>query len=310
VPLATTEGALVASYRRGAHVLSLAGGASAICLVESLSRAPCFAFTNLTEMGIFCDWVTTQAEAFERQVTATTSHGHLRDIRLSCTGTLVYLIFEYTTGDAAGQNMVTIATDAVCRYILAEAPVTPVHWFVEANLSGDKKASMVSFLGTRGKKVIASAAIPADLIRRFLHTTAEAMATYWLTSALGGVQSGTIGVQGQFANALTAIFLACGQDVACVSEASIGITQMQADADGTLHTSVTLPNLTVGTVGGGTHLPTAAACLEMLGCRGPGRARAFAEICAATVLAGEISIIAAISAGDFAQAHATHRHGT
>lgn len=308
VPLATTEGAMVASYHRGAYVLSQAGGASAICLTESVARAPGFAFDTLTEAIGFMDWVVRNADSFADAVAEATSHGHLIDIKLSSCGPLVYLIFEYETGDAAGQNMVTAATDKVCRLILEQTPFKPAHWYVEANLSGDKKASMLSFLGARGKKVVASARIPARLAQRFLHTSPADMAEYCRVSMLGGVQSGTIGVQGHYANALAAIFLACGQDVACVAEASVGVTQMTVDAEGALCVSVTMPNLVVGTVGGGTHLPTAQACLKMLGCAGTGRARAFAEICAATALAGEISIIAALAAGDFAEAHAHYRH--
>jgi len=310
VPLATTEGAMIASYHRGAYVLSLAGGVSAMCLAESVSRAPGFAFDNLIEAVGFMDWVLSHAESFREAVAEATSHGHLNDIKLSSCGTLVYLFFEYETGDAAGQNMVTVATEKVCQYIVEKSPYKPVRWYVEANLSGDKKASMLSFMGTRGKKVVASARIPARLVQRFLHTTPVEMAEYCRVSALGGVQSGTIGVQGHYANALAGLFLACGQDVACVSEAAVGITQMTTTEEGSLDVSVSLPNLVVGTVGGGTHLPTAQACLKMLDCVGKGRARAFAEICAATVLAGEVSIIAAMAAGQFAGAHARYRHKT
>jgi hydroxymethylglutaryl-CoA reductase (NADPH) len=308
VPLATTEGAMVASYHRGAYVVSQAGGATVLCLTESVSRAPGFVFASMIEAARFMDWVVQHAGSFHDIVAQTTSHGKLIDVKLSSCGTLVYLIFEYETGDASGQNMVTVATDKVCRHILAHTPHQPVRWYVEANLSGDKKASMLSFLGARGKKVVASAKIASRLVERFLHTTPAEMAEYCRVSALGGVQSGTIGVHGHYANALAGLFIACGQDAGCVAEASVGVTQMSVEPDGALAVSVTLPNLLVGTVGGGTHLPTAQACLAMLGCVGSGRARAFAEICAATVLAGEVSIIAAMAAGDFADAHARYRH--
>lgn len=308
IPLATTEGALVASYHRGAHVLSLAGGVSTCCLAESLSRAPGFVFGTLTDAAGFMDWVVHHAETFPPLVAETTRHGHLLDIKLSSCGTLVYLIFEFETGDAAGQNMVTLATDRICRHIVEHCPYPPLRWYVEANLSGDKKASMLSFQNARGKKVVASATVPPRLTRRFLHCEPQEMANYCLISALGGVQSGTIGVQGHYANALAALFICCGQDVACVAEASIGITQMHVNPQGELEVSVTLPNLIVGTVGGGTHLPSAQACLAMLDCVGSGKARAFAEICAATVLAGELSIIAALASGEFAAAHARYRH--
>jgi hydroxymethylglutaryl-CoA reductase (NADPH) len=307
VPLATTEGAMVASYHRGAYVLSQSGGVSAMCLSEAVSRAPGFAFDSLQDAAGFMAWVVRHADTFAAAVAEKTQHGRLLDIKLSSCGTLVYLIFEYETGDAAGQNMVTVATENVCRLIVEQSPYKPVRWYVEANLSGDKKASMISFLGVRGKKVVANAHVPEKWVRRFLHTTPADMAEYCRISALGGVQSGTIGVQGHYANALAGLFIACGQDAACVAEAAVGVTQMTVDKDGALAVSVSLPNLVVGTIGGGTHLPTAQACLKMLDCCGTGKAQVFAEICAATVLAGELSIIAAMAGGHFADAHARYR---
>jgi hydroxymethylglutaryl-CoA reductase (NADPH) len=218
-------------------------------------------------------------------------------------GKYVYLHFEYTTGDAAGQNMVTLATDAACRHIIAESPVKPQHWFIESNMSGDKKATAMSLLFVRGKKVTAEIVIPRKLVTRVLHTTPEKIMEYWKMSFVAGVQSGSIGVQGHYANGLAALFIACGQDAACVSEASVGITRVDVDERGDLYVSVTLPNLIVGTVGGGTDLPTQRECLQMLGCKGEGTSRAFAEICAATVLAGEISIMGALASGQFTEAH-------
>ena len=304
VPLATNEGALVASYNRGCYAIGLAGGAAAACLTESVSRAPCFSFRNMADASRFLAWVIGEYDTFAALVAETSRHARLVDMKSSLIGKDLYLIFEYTTGDAAGQNMVTLATDRICRRLAADAPVTPAHWYIEGNFSGDKKATMLSFLYARGKKVIAETMLPRDVVTRVLHTTPEAMQHYWEISFIGGSQSGAIGSQGHFANALAALFIACGQDAACVSEASVGLTRMQVHEDGGLYVAVTLPNLIVGTVGGGTHLPTAQECLEMLGCYGPGRARAFAEICAATALAGEISIIGALAAGHFARAHA------
>lgn len=307
-PLATTEGALVASYHRGANVISQAGGVSAMCLTESVSRAPCFVFSDLAKAGLFLNWLYEQVESFPKIISRKTSFGKLTDIKTSITGRTVYLIFEYTTGDAAGQNMVTVATEEICKHIVEASPIAPVVWYLEGNLSGDKKASMLSFLGARGKKVVVDIVIPEKIVRNFLHTTPQQMSHYCKISTLGGVQSGGIGVQGHFANALAALFIACGQDAACVSEAAIGITEMETTNNGDLHVSATLPNLIVGTVGGGTHLPTARECLEMMGCYGKDKARKFAEICATVAMAGEISIIAALSSGDFGKAHATYRH--
>lgn len=303
VPLATTEAALVASYMRGCQLLSESGGCSTLILAEGVSRAPGLVFSNLREVGEFVAWALGQKEAFRREAEATTHHGKLLDMRLTVEGNHVYLIFEYFTADAAGQNMVTIATQAVCDFIRDHSPVRAKHIFVEANLSGDKKASAQSFQTVRGRKVAAECRIPAENLARRLHTDAAALKEYWRMSALGGVLSGTIGVQGHYANGLAALFLATGQDVACVSEAAVGVTRFEAKADGSLYACVTLPNLIMGTVGGGTGLPAQAACLDILGLRGAGHARALTEVAAALALAGELSIIGALAAGHFTRAH-------
>jgi hydroxymethylglutaryl-CoA reductase (NADPH) len=145
--------------------------------------------------------------------------------------------------------------------------------------------------------------LPGDLIERRLHTTATRMLDYWRMSALAGVMTGSIGVHGHYANGLAALFIACGQDAACVAEASVGVTRFEPHGDGGLYASVTMPNLIVGTVGGGTRLPSQHACLEILGMAGPDHARAFAELTASLILAGELSIVGALTAGHFTSAH-------
>lgn len=303
VPLATTEAALVASYNRGAHAVSEAGGCTTLLLNEGVTRSPGFTFSHARDCGRFAAWVVTQTDALRTVAATTTRHGKLEDVRLVIEGDHLYLLLDYSTGDAAGQNMVTLATAAVCEYLLTHAPVTPLRHYVEANMSGDKKASAQSFQTVRGKKVTAEILLPGELVARRLRTTAEAMTDYWRMSAIGGVLSGTLGVQGHYANGLAALFLATGQDIACVAEAAVGVTRMEIRPEGALYASVTLPNLIVGTVGGGTGLPTQSAALDVLGLRGNGHARAFAEVAAALCLAGELSIIAALSAGHFASAH-------
>jgi hydroxymethylglutaryl-CoA reductase (NADPH) len=303
VPLATTEAALVASYNRGAHAATEAGGCTAVLLAEGVTRSPGFVFASASDCGRFAAWLVTQTDAMRAAAATTTRHGRLEDVRLAIEGNHLYLHLDYSTGDAAGQNMVTLATAAVCELLLARTPVAPLRHYVEANMSGDKKASAQSFQSVRGKKVTAEVLLPAETVSRRLRTTATAMTDYWRMSALGGVLSGTLGVQGHYANGLAALFLATGQDVACVAEAAVGVTRMEARENGALYAAVTLPNLIVGTVGGGTGLPTQAAALDLLGLRGPGHARAFAEVAASLCLAGELSIIAALSAGHFASAH-------
>ena len=303
IPLATTEATLVASYHRGTQLVTDAGGCSCLILSEGVSRAPGFAFASLAQAGDFIAWALGQVPEFRRAAESTTRHGRLEEMRLAVEANHVYLIFDFTTGDAAGQNMVTVAADAICSYILESSPVKPLYHFVEANLSGDKKASVQSFTTVRGRKVTAEARVPGDLVRERLHTTPRRMTDYWRMSSMGGVMSGTIGVQGHYANGLAALYIACGQDAACVAESAVGVTRLEETPEGDLYAAVTLPSLVVGTVGGGTGLPTQKACLEILGLAGDGHARAFAEVCAGLALAGELSIVGALCAGDFTRAH-------
>ncbi|MEM1026624.1 MAG: hydroxymethylglutaryl-CoA reductase [Planctomycetota bacterium] len=308
VPMATTEAALVASCTRGAQLLGRAGGARAIVVNEGVGRAPAFAFETLTDAGRFVAWLTAQIDSVRGAAEATTRHGKLEDVRLSLQGSDVYVMFEFTTGEAAGQNMVTIATDAACRWIIKHSPVSPRHWFIESNLSGDKKPTARSMLGVRGRKVVAEAVIPGELIRSRLHTSVDDMLAYYRTSSLGAAMSGALGIQGHYANALAAVFIATGQDAACVGEAATGITRFEPRAgkggpEDALYASVTLPNLIVGTVGGGTALPSAQACLSLLGLPDQDASSALAEVLGALVLAGELSIIGSLAAGDFAEAH-------
>jgi hydroxymethylglutaryl-CoA reductase (NADPH) len=303
VPLATTEAALVASYSRGSHLISEAGGCTALLLNEGVSRAPGFAFEHLREAGLFVLWATEHVDDFRQVAEGTTRHGKLKDLRITIEGNNVYLVFEFLTADACGQNMVTLATEAICAWIAEHTPVRPRYSFIEANLSGDKKASAQSFLLVRGRKVSAETRLPADLVAKRLRTTSERMVDFWRMSAMGGALSGTIGLQGHYANGLAALYLACGQDVACVAESAVGITRFEVVEGRDLYASVTLPNIMVGSVGGGTGLPSQKACLEVLGLAGPGKAQALAEVAAALCLAGELSIMGAICAGDFGRAH-------
>lgn len=310
VPLATTEAALVASYSRGAMLITEVGGASAMLLNEGVSRSPGFTFNSLAEAGRFVAWLLGGREEIRQVAERTTRFGKLIDIQISFEGNHVYIILIYTTGDAAGQNMATIATEAVMKWILDNTPIKPRVSYIEANLSGDKKASTISLQTVRGRKVTAEVKIPSDIVRKRLHTTAEAMTDYARFASLGGVLSGTLGVQGHYANGLAAMFIACGQDAACVAEAAVGITRMEVTDDGSLYVSVTLPNLIVGSVGGGTKLPSQQACLDIMGLAGAGHARALAEVTAALCLAGEISIIGAICSGEFTRAHKRLARGT
>ena len=302
VPLATTEAALVASYNRGARLLTSAGGCNARVVAEAVSRSPVFAFNSLVEAEKFSRFIEAHADLLTGAVSQVTSHGKLVSVRCIIEGNHVYVDLQFTTGDASGQNMVTFASDAICKLIIEHSPIEPRFWFIEGNFSGDKKATAKSMGHVRGKRVVADITIPRALVESQLHTTPERMVEYWYAGAIGGVLSGTTGIQGHFANGLAALYLACGQDVACVAESATGITRMEITGTD-LYASVTLPNIMVGTVGGGTSLPSAKACLDILGLAGKGKSGALAEVCGAIVLAGELSIIGAFCSGDFAMAH-------
>jgi len=302
VPLATTEAALVASYARGADVITRSGGAAAALLSEGVVRAPAFVFADMIEAGAFVGWAVAEAERLRAAAEATTRHGKLESIEPFIDNDIVFLVCRYTTGDAAGQNMVTIATEALCGEAVAHCPVKPRCWFVEGNFSGDKKASYLGLITGRGRKVSASVIIPEALVERCLHVSIDRMLDYARVAQLGAMLSGQIGAQGHYANGLAAFYIATGQDAACVAESAVGFTRMER-RDGGLFMAVTMPNLLVGSVGGGTGLPTQRAALELMGLAGPGHAAALAEVVASLCLAGEISIMAAIAAGDFTSAH-------
>ena len=302
VPLATSEAALVASYGRGADIITSAGGATAAMVSESVLRTPAFVFQDVLQAGLFIEWVVSNAEALRSVAEATTRHGKLVSIEPVIDNEIVFLLCRYTTGDASGQNMVTIATHALCLHIDANTPIKPRHWFLEANFSGDKKASYLGLLTGRGRKVTASVFIPDELVERKLHTSVERILEYGKVANLGALLSGQLGAQAHYANGLAALYIATGQDAACVAESATGYTRMD-HRDGGIFISVTLPNILVGSVGGGTSLPSQSAALNILGLRGPGKAAALAEVAAVLCLCGEISIIGAMAAGHFARAH-------
>jgi hydroxymethylglutaryl-CoA reductase (NADPH) len=273
---------------------------------RKLERAT-VAFLQPGEMppaGLFVAFALDEFAELQRLAAETTRHGRLEDLRVHWDGNLVYLLCDYSTGDAAGQNMVTLATERVVEYLARASPVRPRFFAVESNLSGDKKASMLAFQYVRRRRVVAEVELPRAVVEETLHTTPEAMEGYWRAAFVAASQAGTIGMQGQFANGLAALFIACGQDAACVAEAAVGNCRFETTPAG-LYVSVCLPNLIVGTVGGGTGTPTARECLRLLDCVGDGKAGKLAEIAAALVLAGEISINAALANGRFARAHAT-----
>jgi len=305
VPFATSEGTLVASFQHAFNVMNRAGGAVALCTDQQVGRAPCFEFASLPQAAEFARWLPSRLAALQETTAGTSRFCRLVSANAVIVGNTVYVLFEYSTGDAAGQNMVTLATQAVCAHLLANMPTAPSSWLVESMMSGDKRATPLAFRSTRGRRVSAEIVIPPKQVERYWRTDPAKMERAWRQAVYGAAQTGAVGLQGNVANALAALFIACGQDVACVAEATTALTRVERTAANELYASVTLPNLIVGTVGGGTYLPTAHECLAMLGCAGGGQARKFAEICATVALAGELAIVGAMASGQFAAAHAS-----
>jgi len=301
VPMATTEGALLRSYERGMVVLTRAGGVSARVQLDANSISPVFTFEDIAEAHDFSVNLENEIENIRREAESTTRRGRLLRIECHVSGRHAIVSFYYATADASGMNMIVNATERACKWI--ERNCLARSHYIFSGLSSEKHASGRLFSAGKGKKVTAGALLSAATLKAYLHTTPASMVDLWHHTVLGHLQANTIGYNGQFANGLAAIFIACGQDVANIVNSSVGVTSFEATETGDLYASVTLPSLTVGTVGGGTGLGTARECLEILGCGGSGAAPKLAEIVAATLLAGELSMGAAIASGEFVDAH-------
>ncbi len=302
VPMATTEGTLVASYNRGMRLTREAGGVTVSVIDDAMQRAPVFAFADARRARDFGEWVSAHFDDIKTRAEATTSIGRLRDVEQYAVGRFRYLRFNFTTGDAAGQNMVGRATDAACRWIASEFNGIE-SWLLSGNMDTDKKYSRLNTLHTRGKRVVAECVLPDRLLRERLKTSAEALIAQRQISNLGALMAATANNGAHSANGVAAVFIATGQDEANVAEASSAIVHAELTADGDYYYSITLPSLIVATHGGGTGLATQRECLEVLGCVGRGKVRKLAEIIAATVLCGELSLGGAILAGEWVSSH-------
>jgi len=302
VPLATTEGTLVASYNRGMKLLRESGGVTTTIVDDAMQRAPVFVFSSAREARDFGVWIKENFDEIKEQAETTTSFGKLRDIQQFPASRFLYLRFNFTTGDAAGQNMVTKATQAACNWIQSNYPNIE-RYQLEGSFATDKKTSWVNTLNTRGKKVIAEAKIPAEKLKEIMHVSVEQIFAARLVSQFGGFLAGVNNNGAHSANGITAIFIACGQDVANVAESSAAAVYAEITKNGDYYFSITLPSLIVATYGGGTGLPTQLECLEIMECYGAGKVKKFAEIIAATVLCGELSLGTAVIADEWVSSH-------
>ena len=302
IPLATTEGTLVASYNRGMKVLNLSGGVTCSVVGDAMQRAPVFVFDNAREARDFVKWVDDNMDKIREEAEATSRIARLSYVDPFLANQFAYLRFNFTTGDAAGQNMVGRATFAACSWIIDEYPGIK-HFFLESNLATDKKTSQVNIMRTRGKRVTAEAVIKRDVLIQHTRVEPESLAYLSGIANVGAILSGANNNGLHSANGITAMFIATGQDVANVSESSAGIAYTSLTPEGDLYFSITIPSLIVATYGGGTGLATQKECLGMMGCSGAGKVRKFAEIVAGVVAAGEISLAAAIANSDWVSSH-------
>ncbi|MGI8674420.1 MAG: hydroxymethylglutaryl-CoA reductase [Thermoleophilaceae bacterium] len=302
VPLATSEGTLVASYSRGMKLTREAGGVTVTVIDDAMQRAPAFGFDSAREARDFSKWVRENMDDIRERAESSTTSGRLRDIEQYTASRFVFLRFNFTSGDAAGMNMSGKAALAACEWIREQ--YEDIRYFqLEANFATDKKASQVNTLHTRGKRVVAEVTVPAELMESVLHTSPELVYRARQVSSLGGFMAGVMNNGSQSPNAIAAIFIACGQDAGNVAESSTAMVYAELLEDGSYYHSITIPSLIVATYGGGTGLPTQRECLQMLDCYGEGKVRKLAEIVAATVLCGELSLGAAVVTEEWVEAH-------
>ncbi|MGB8222093.1 MAG: hydroxymethylglutaryl-CoA reductase [Polyangiales bacterium] len=302
IPLATTEGTLVASYNRGMRLLTACGGVKVTVLEQFMQRAPVFFFEDAREAREFGAWVETHLDEIRTAAESTSRVAKLSHVEQYAVGPMRYFRFNYTTGDAAGQNMVGKATLAACEWMKREYP-GGARYTLSGGIDTDKKHSHLNTLHSRGRRVIAEATIPGETIEEMMGVDTKTMFRGRQASNAGAMLAGSVNNGAHAANGITALFIATGQDVANVAESHAAIVYTQLQDNGDYYWSITLPSLIVATYGGGTGLGTQREMLEMLDCYGPGKSSKLAEIIAATVLAGETSLSSAVLAGDWVSSH-------
>ena len=299
VPLCTLEGTLTLSMNRGLLAIAMAGGCRTVHLKQELSRSPAFSLPSITEIDPFLDWIGNHGDAILAAAESTTRYGRLLRVDPIPIQNWIVLDFVYDTGNAAGQNMVTVATEAACRYIQRE---TGFSYYLESGFNSDKKPSRRNLMCGRGHAVTVEFLLSQKVLE-FLGVTPEAVLDFQHLAMTSSQAIGMLGNNLHLSNALTALYLATGQDTACVAENAVAFSQATAEGAG-LRIRMTLPSLTVGTVGGGTRLPAQRRNLDLLGCGdGLHDSRKLAEIIAACSVALELSLLAAVVSGTFSQAH-------
>ena len=305
LPLATNEGALVASVSRGTRLLAAGGGARARVVREGLTQNPVLVYRDARAAGDALELARGSFERFAKLVAGTTNHGRLVEVRPSTIGRRLVLSLVFTTGDAIGINMAARATD-LCMRDLAERTGALEAWVHGQDV--EKRANSRALVEGRGRSVVCDVVVPRADLERIARTTPEALKRAIDTYRVGFAELGTHNWTVQSANVIAALFVACGQDVAYLVECATGQLDLDVTESGDLYAGVWLPSMLVGTVGGGSGKGTAAECLALLGCtarqfEGPGAANRFAELIAAAVLAGDLSLMAAFCTSEFVAAH-------
>ena len=305
-PFATSEGALVASASRGALLLSESGGVTTRTIAQRMIRVPLFVMNSLDSALFFSDWLKSHVPELQAAVAKVSHHAMLSSVDITLSGRVVHASFVFSTGDAAGQNMTTAATWHACQWALSQARhfrgVSVENFFIDSGLSGDKKVNYKSFLEGRGTRVIAEAFIPGETLQRIMKITPDQLVAYFNSGMAALIQAGAIGSNINVANTIAGMFVATGQDIACVHESSLAIFHIEKTDHG-VYTSMHLPALIIGTVGGGSSLPAQAECLKIMGCYGQNKVARLAEIIAGYCLALDLSTISALVGGTFVKAH-------
>ena len=308
VPMATTEGALLASINRGCAAIRLSGGAAVHVDDVGMTRAPVFRAGSHRETRAFLAWVKDHDDEIRAVASGTSRFLKLTEVRPYTFGTSIFLRFRFTTGDAMGMNMATIACDRIVRELIEPQTGIPCV-ALSGNYCVDKKAASVNFNEGRGKRIHAEVVLDAATLRDTLKTDAASLTeVQYRKNLLGSIAAGAMGYNAHFANVLSAIFLATGQDPAHVVGGSTGVTCIEPRPNGSVYASIFIPDAPLGAIGGGTSLNTQSEALRILGVipdpERPGHAAMrLAEIVGAAVLAGELSLMAAFTSSDLARAH-------
>mgnify|MGYP000013392050 CR=1 FL=1 len=304
VPIATTEGALVASIARGMKAITESGGISTFINYRRMHRSPVAVFKNIAEAAAFEEWLSSKksSDLLEATISKTSKHAKLIGYNVKLVGNTVHIRVDFETGKAAGQNMVTSATQAIMNLVKEKSPFEFSFEMIEGNLSSDKKVSFGNLINGRGLSVTTETLLKKDIIERVLRVSAERLIKGYQVGQQGSSLAGMMMYNINFSNVIAGIFTATGQDIACVHESSVGGLYLFDEGDFVRVTSI-LPSLIVGTVGGGTHLPWQQECMNIMFPDSPPSAHDVGKVIAAACVALDLSTLAAICAGHFTKAH-------